>query len=197
MNISIPLTPRNTLAGLLAAASCFLSLGTVTATAAGFETSQHVDFELFREPPREFRQQAWMTYNLSRATEANMTAQIREWAAKDLAAVHSLTQWATPSTKSAAAKGTARQTNPITAKRCFVRRRSWRLGGADSRTAIREERDSVRSKCRTAIVSALYSGKLPYSGITAAGTYSRRISGPKGISRMNVLERSTGSISIS
>ena len=84
MNISISPTHRNALAGLLAAGSCFLSTGAI-ATAGGFETSQHVDFELFREPPREFRQQAWMTYNLSRATEANMTAQIREWAAKDLA----------------------------------------------------------------------------------------------------------------
>ena len=79
------MTVRIALARLLTAASCFLSLGTTIAAATGFETSQHVDFERFREPPREFRQQAWMTYNLSRATEENMTAQIRQWAAQDLA----------------------------------------------------------------------------------------------------------------
>src|SRR5207245_723623 len=49
-----------------------------------FERSKHVDPNDFAEPPKEYRQQAWLTYNLSRATEENMAAQVKRWAEQDL-----------------------------------------------------------------------------------------------------------------
>lgn len=51
----------------------------------GLDRARHVDPVLFAEPPRAFRQQAWLTYNLSKATEANMTEEVRRWAERDLA----------------------------------------------------------------------------------------------------------------
>lgn len=53
--------------------------------AAAFESALKVEPEKFKEPAREFRQQAWMTLNLSTATEASVTAQVKQWVAKDLA----------------------------------------------------------------------------------------------------------------
>ena len=49
-----------------------------------FESSRYIDPRLFAEPPHGYRQHAWLTYNLSRATEENMTAQIKQWAERDL-----------------------------------------------------------------------------------------------------------------
>jgi len=54
-------------------------------SANAFEKSKQVDPNNFAEPPREYRQQAWLGYNLSRATEAGMTAQVNQWAKNDLA----------------------------------------------------------------------------------------------------------------
>jgi hypothetical protein len=58
----------------------FITWGTTKA----FERSKQIDPALFAEPPKEYRQQAWLTYNLSRATEENMTAQVQHWAEQDL-----------------------------------------------------------------------------------------------------------------
>src|SRR4051812_19591653 len=50
----------------------------------GFESSKHVDYELFREPPHEYRQHAWLSYNLSRSTEETLAAQVKRWAEQDV-----------------------------------------------------------------------------------------------------------------
>jgi hypothetical protein len=58
----------------------------VTASIPGaFELSRRVDSEVFADPPAEYRQQAWLTYNLSTATEENMTREIERWAERDTA----------------------------------------------------------------------------------------------------------------
>jgi hypothetical protein len=49
-----------------------------------FESSEFIDPDKFAEPPRGYRQYAWLTYNLSRATEENMEEQVRRWAEADL-----------------------------------------------------------------------------------------------------------------
>lgn len=49
-----------------------------------FEKSKKVEYEFFREPPREYRQHAWLSYNLTRATEANMVEQVKKWKEQDL-----------------------------------------------------------------------------------------------------------------
>ncbi len=59
-------------------------LGFCAGGVGAFEKSTRVDPKDFAEPPREYRQQAWLTFNLSRATEANMAAQVKQWAQQDL-----------------------------------------------------------------------------------------------------------------
>ena len=49
-----------------------------------FEQSRHIDPTLFNEPPKAYRQHAWLTYDLLRATEQNMTRQVERWAQNDL-----------------------------------------------------------------------------------------------------------------
>lgn len=49
-----------------------------------FESSKSIDPAKFADPPHGYRQYAWLTYNLSRATEENLTEQIRQWAERDL-----------------------------------------------------------------------------------------------------------------
>ena len=51
---------------------------------AAFERSLRVDPGLFANPPKECRQHAWLTLDLSRATEQNMAEQVRRWAEQDL-----------------------------------------------------------------------------------------------------------------
>lgn len=51
--------------------------------AGAFEQSKSIDEKLFAEPPKECRQQAWLTYDLSRATVENMTRQVQRWAQRD------------------------------------------------------------------------------------------------------------------
>ena len=53
-------------------------------TVRAFEKSLHVDPELFREPPIEYRQQAWLSLNLTRATPENMAAAVERLKAQDL-----------------------------------------------------------------------------------------------------------------
>jgi hypothetical protein len=60
----------------------FLILGFFNANA--FEKSKQIDRQDFAEPPKEYRQQAWLTYDLSRATEESLTRQIHRWAEQDL-----------------------------------------------------------------------------------------------------------------
>jgi hypothetical protein len=62
----------------------FILLLTVSVPGA-FELSRHVDRDVFADPPAEYRQQAWLTYNLSTATEENMTREIEQWAERDTA----------------------------------------------------------------------------------------------------------------
>ena len=50
-----------------------------------FEKSKQVDPKDFAEPPREYRQQAWMGLNLSRSTPQSMATQVKQWADRDLA----------------------------------------------------------------------------------------------------------------
>lgn len=68
--------------------SSFCLLVLAVASTAGhlhaFEKSRKVEYENFREPPREYRQQAWLSLNLSRATPENMDAQVKQWAERDL-----------------------------------------------------------------------------------------------------------------
>src|ERR1019366_8214032 len=85
---------------------------------------------------------------------------IRVWAARSLAARYQVTQWDTPSTTSAATKGTVSDTTPMTAYRCFKRRTSLRLNGAASRPRSLLGWGSVASKSRTAIPSTLASDAL-------------------------------------
>jgi hypothetical protein len=56
----------------------------LTTLAGAFERSAKIEESAFTEPPRECRQQAWLTYDLSRATEENMTTQVKRWAEQDL-----------------------------------------------------------------------------------------------------------------
>jgi hypothetical protein len=65
-------------------AGTFLLLAVASSPASAFEKSQRVEYENFREPPREYRQQAWLGFNLTRATEETMTAQVAQWAERDL-----------------------------------------------------------------------------------------------------------------
>jgi hypothetical protein len=64
---------------------CILFI-TLTAPAGldAFDKSRLIDSKCFADPPREYRQHAWLTYNLSRATEEQLTGQIRHWAEQDL-----------------------------------------------------------------------------------------------------------------
>jgi hypothetical protein len=75
------MTSRDRILSALAAVVVGLGIGV---RSFGFEKSEHVDPQLFHEPPREYRQHAWMTYNLSRANEENMTRQIEDWAKRDV-----------------------------------------------------------------------------------------------------------------
>jgi len=45
-----------------------------------FEQSRSIDEKLFAEPPKECRQNTWLTFDLSRATEENMIRQVQRWA---------------------------------------------------------------------------------------------------------------------
>ena len=49
-----------------------------------FEKSKHINKKHFADPPKEYRQHAWLTYNLSHATEENLTRQILHWAEQNL-----------------------------------------------------------------------------------------------------------------
>ena len=49
----------------------------------GFDVSRQVKPELFANPPRECRQHAWLTFDLSRATEQNLAEEIQRWAQAD------------------------------------------------------------------------------------------------------------------
>ncbi|MBN1996784.1 hypothetical protein JW935_04470, partial [candidate division KSB1 bacterium] len=60
----------------------FLISGSISAFA--FEKSKHIEPQYFTEPPKEYRQHAWLTFDLSRATEENLTKQIRKWSEQDL-----------------------------------------------------------------------------------------------------------------
>ncbi|MBN2182638.1 MAG: hypothetical protein JW715_12060 [Sedimentisphaerales bacterium] len=53
------------------------------AGAGAFDESKSIDAQAFAEPPKGCRQHAWLTYDLSRATEENMTRQVRRWAEQD------------------------------------------------------------------------------------------------------------------
>ncbi len=53
------------------------------AGAGAFEKSRGIEEQAFAEPPKGCRQHAWLTYNLSRATEENMTRQVKRWAERD------------------------------------------------------------------------------------------------------------------
>ena len=48
-----------------------------------FESSKTIDPRKFAEPPRGYRQHAWLTFNLSRATAESLSSEIRKWAEKD------------------------------------------------------------------------------------------------------------------
>ncbi len=52
--------------------------------ASAFEKSRHIDEAAFAEPPKEYRQHAWLTYDLSRATAENLARQVQRWAEQDL-----------------------------------------------------------------------------------------------------------------
>ena len=67
----------------------FILLLTVSVPCA-FERSRRVDREVFADPPAEYRQQAWLTYNLSTATEENMTREVERWARKPIHRVNRL-----------------------------------------------------------------------------------------------------------
>jgi hypothetical protein len=58
--------------------------GGAVASASAFEKSEHVEYPNFQEPPREYRQQAWLSLNLSRATAENMDAQVKQWKERDV-----------------------------------------------------------------------------------------------------------------
>jgi len=61
-----------------------LLLGSNVVADGAFERSSRVDPALFADPPKECRQHAWLTFDLSRATEQNMIEQVRRWAEQDL-----------------------------------------------------------------------------------------------------------------
>jgi hypothetical protein len=64
-------------------AATFLLLAGAPAALA-FEKSQKVEFENFREPPIEYRQQAWLGLNLTRATPENMAVSVKRLKDQDL-----------------------------------------------------------------------------------------------------------------
>lgn len=49
-----------------------------------FESSKYIDPLKFAEPPKGYRQHAWLTYNLSRATGGSLETEIRRWAEQDV-----------------------------------------------------------------------------------------------------------------
>jgi len=49
-----------------------------------FESSKYIDPDKFADPPRGYRQHAWLTFNLSNATAESLDRQIKEWAERDL-----------------------------------------------------------------------------------------------------------------
>lgn len=53
-------------------------------SANAFEKSKKVNQQDFANPPKEYRQHAWLTYDLSRATEESLTREIQRWAKADL-----------------------------------------------------------------------------------------------------------------
>jgi hypothetical protein len=57
----------------------------IVSVPGAFEISRHIDPEVFSAPPREYRQHAWLTYNLSLATEENMAREVELWAERDSA----------------------------------------------------------------------------------------------------------------
>ena len=60
---------------------------------ATFESSRFVDTEKFAKPPRGYRQQGWLTYNLSRDTEESLTRRIRRMAEQDITGGFYLGMW--------------------------------------------------------------------------------------------------------
>jgi hypothetical protein len=50
----------------------------------GFDKSKHIDKQDFTNPPKEYRQHAWLTYDLSHATKESLIRQIQQWAEQDL-----------------------------------------------------------------------------------------------------------------
>jgi len=64
---------------------CSLCISLLTGDVVwGFKQSGNLDPNVFADPPRACRQQAWLTFNLSRATAESLTRQIERWAQRDL-----------------------------------------------------------------------------------------------------------------
>ena len=62
----------------------FVVVFCISVYAQAFEKTGTIDSKLFAEPPKECRQQAWLTFNLARANEENMTRQVERWAQQDV-----------------------------------------------------------------------------------------------------------------
>lgn len=60
---------------------------------ATFESSRFIDAEKFAEPSRGYRQQGWLTYNLSRSTEESLTRSIQRMAEQDITGGFYLGMW--------------------------------------------------------------------------------------------------------
>jgi hypothetical protein len=58
-----------------------------------FESSRFIDAQLFVEPSRGYRQQGWLTYNLSTSTEENLTRAISRMAEQDATGGFYLGMW--------------------------------------------------------------------------------------------------------
>ncbi|MBN2105470.1 hypothetical protein JW835_15635 [bacterium] len=58
-----------------------------------FEKSRTIDPEYFANPPKEYRQHAWLTYNLSNSTEESLTGEIQERAKAGLSGGFYLGMW--------------------------------------------------------------------------------------------------------
>jgi hypothetical protein len=62
----------------------FFIVLTGAAVLDAFDKSRLIDTKYFADPPKEYRQHAWLTYDLSRTTEEQLTGQIRQRAEQDL-----------------------------------------------------------------------------------------------------------------
>ena len=75
---------REFVAGVTGAVASGMLSSPAEAEVHELERSLHIEQAAFAEPPKAFRQHAWLSYNLSRATEENMTEEVRRWAERDL-----------------------------------------------------------------------------------------------------------------